>query len=269
MQERSSSNLKGIDISHWDGAVNFSEVKSQGIDVVYIKATQGESSVDAYFKTNATKAKEAGLLVGFYHFFKPSTEESAKKQASHFVETTKPYKCDCKMALDMEVDGGLSSSTLVHLSKVFLDEVKRLSNLDVVIYTYTSFIKEHLQKSLNVYPLWIAQYGVRMPSGNGVWDSWVGFQYSEKGSVKGVNSDCDLNEFTNGILLENKNIKPSEKPSNSMTNNNVKHITYTVKKGDTLSEIAKNHKTTVENLVKINKLSNPNLIKIGQILIIS
>ncbi|MGL4911088.1 MAG: GH25 family lysozyme, partial [Romboutsia sp.] len=169
MQNRSTSNLKGIDISHWDGNVDFSAVKAQGIKVVYIKATQGESSIDAYFKTNAIKAKEAGLLVGFYHFFNPGTEDSAKKQAAHFVDTTKGYHCDCKMALDMETDGGLSSSTLTNLSKIFLDEVKRLSGLDVVIYTYTSFVKEHLQKSLSSYPLWIAQYGASAPGINGVW----------------------------------------------------------------------------------------------------
>ncbi len=252
MQSRNSNNLKGIDVSHWDGDIDFHEVKSNDIKVVYIKATQGESYIDPYFKSNAIKAKEAGLYVGFYHFFDPQSEDSAKRQAAYFVDTTKNYNCNCKMALDIETDRGLSSSTITNLSKIFLDEVKRLSGLDVVIYTYTSFIKEHLQKSLNSYPVWIAQYGVEKPKENGVWDNWVGFQYSEKGYVRGINSDCDLDEFTSEILL-----------SSSVPN---KHLNYTVKKGDTLSEIAIKYNTTVSNLVKLNNISNPNLIQIGMVL---
>lgn len=259
MQSRSLNNLKGIDISHWDGEIDFYKVKDQGIKVVYIKATQGESLIDSNFKINVTKAKEAGLLVGFYHFFNPGTEDSAKKQAFHFVDTTKGYRCDCKMALDIETDGGLSPSTLTNLSKIFLDEVKKLSGLDVVIYTYTSFVKEHLQKSLSSYPLWIAQYGSSSPSNNRIWDSWVGFQYSEKGSIRGIKGDCDLDEFTDGILL-NSQLNKNQSP--------VKNISYTVKSGDTLSKIAIEYNTTVDNLVKLNNLKNPNLIHIGQIIIV-
>ncbi|MGL5347977.1 MAG: GH25 family lysozyme [Peptostreptococcaceae bacterium] len=277
MQSRSSSNLKGIDVSHWNGDIDYKQVKSSGIDIVYIKATQGETSVDSKFKQNVTNAKAQGLLIGFYHFFKPSTEDSAKKQAAHFVETTKPYPSDCRMALDIESDNGLSSDVLTNLSKVFLDEVKRLSGLDVVLYTYTSFIKEHLQKTLSSYPLWIAQYGATTPSNNGVWDSWVGFQYSEKGTVRGINANCDLDEFTQGILLPKVNPvpiptpqpkptpspKPMTKPPTKPTS---KPVTYTVKNGDTLSGIASKFNTTVANLVKLNHIKNPNKIYVGQVL---
>lgn len=271
MQSRSSGNMKGIDVSHWDGEINYNTVKDQGIKVVYIKATQGETSVDTYFKSNAVKAKEAGLLVGFYHFLNPSTEESARKQAAHFVETIKPYHCDCRLALDMEVNKGLSASNITNLSKIFLEEVKRLSGLDVVIYSYTSFIKENLQKSLNVYPLWVAHYGVNTPGSNGVWDSWVGFQYSEKGHVRGIGTECDLNEFTQGILLPRKNepVKqptitpvPAHKPQSDKQN----HLIYTVKKGDTLDKIAIKYNTTITNLVKLNNIKNPNLIFVGQVI---
>lgn len=269
MQSRNLSNLKGIDVSKWNGDIDYSKVKAQGIKVVYIKATQGESVVDPFFKTHAKKAIDAGLLVGFYHYFKPSTEESAKKQAAHFIETTKVYPCDCRMALDIEVNGGLSSTHLTNICKVFLEEVKMLSGLDVVVYTYTSFAKEHLQKSLSSYPVWIAHYGVNTPGTNGIWDGWVGFQYSDKGSISGVNSVFDLDEFTNGILLPSKSqltaptppTTPSTKPSTPVAS-----VTYTVKKGDTLSEIANKYSTTVNTLVKLNKIKNANLISVGQVL---
>ena len=289
MQSRSSSNLKGIDVSHWNGDIDYKQVKSSGIDIVYIKATQGETSVDSKFKQNATNAKAQGLLIGFYHFFKPSTEDSAKKQAAHFIETTKPYPSDCKMALDIESDNGLSSNVLSNLSKIFLDEVKRLSGLDVVLYTYTSFIKEHLQKTLSSYPLWVAQYGATTPSNNGVWDNWVGFQFSEKGTVRGINANCDLDEFTQGILLPKVNPSPQPEPvpvpkpvptptpqpnptpspkpvTKPPTKPTSKSVTYTVKNGDTLSEIASKFNTTVANLIKLNHIKNPNKIYVGQVL---
>lgn len=265
MQTRNNSNLKGIDVSHWNGNIDYKQVKASGIDIVYIKATQGETSLDPLFKQNVTNARAAGLLIGFYHFFTPSNEDSAKKQATHFVDTTKPYSCDCKMALDMETDNGLSSSTLTNLSKVFLDEVKRLSGLDVVVYTYTSFIKEHLQKDLASYPLWVAQYGVSTPSTNGVWDSWIGFQYSEKGSVRGISVNCDLDEFTQSILLPKVNPTPTPKPTPAPAPK-PKPVTYTVKSGDTLSEIAAKFNTTLASLVKLNNIKNPNKIYVGQVL---
>ncbi len=252
MQSRNSKNLKGIDISRWNGEIDFKLVKSQGIKVVYIKATQGENIVDPKLKINTTKAKEAGLSIGFYHFFAPSTVESALKQAKHFVDNVKEYKVDCRLALDIERDNQLSSEVLTNLSKVFLEEVKKLSGLEVVLYTYTSFINEHLDKTLNIYPLWVAHYGVDRPGKNNVWDEWVGFQYSEKGKVKGINTDCDLDEFTTDIYIKK--------------NETTGAITHTVKKGDTLSTIAQKYKTTVANIVKLNNIKDPNLIKIGQVL---
>ncbi|MGL4911520.1 MAG: LysM peptidoglycan-binding domain-containing protein, partial [Romboutsia sp.] len=113
-------------------------------------------------------------------------------------------------------------------------------------------------------PLWIAQYGASAPGINGVWDSWVGFQYSEKGSVRGIAVECDLDEFTNSILL-NSQPNPAAKPVTTP----IKHTTYTVKSGDTLSKIAIKYNTTVANLVKLNNLKNPNLINVGQVLIVN
>lgn len=270
MQSASDKTIKGIDVSHWDGNIDYSKVKDQGIEIVYIKATQGEHMIDSKFETNTLKAKEKGLYIGFYHFFTPSTEESAKKQAEHFVNTTKKYNSDCKMALDIEVGGGLSSSKIRKLCKIFLEEVKKLSKLDVVIYSYTSFVKEHFDKSLNVYPLWIAQYGVDKPSNNGIWDTWVGFQYSEKGNVRGINAQCDLDLFANEILLKSKQtpkLEPKSQPkSTPKAIRNSKYITYIVKNGDTLSEIASKYNTSIENIVKLNKIKDPNKIYVGQLL---
>ena len=108
-----------------------------------------------------------------------------------------------------------------------------------------------------MYPLWIAHYGVLTPGSNPIWNSWVGFQYSSTGSVPGVSGNCDMNEFTKGILL-NSSSAPQEPENN--------YETYTVKAGDTLSGIATMYGTTYQELAALNGISNPNKIYVGQVL---
>lgn len=202
MQSRNSSNYKGIDVSHWSGNIDYKSVLESGVDIVYIKASEGKSYIDPMLHNNYINAKSQGLLIGFYHFFRASSESDAIAEAHHFVNTIKSYKSNCRLALDIEVNNGLNKSTITNLCIKFLEEVKKLTDIDVVIYTYTSFIKGNFNKKINIYPLWIAHYGVSTPDNNGIWDNWIGFQYSESGSVRGIPGKVDLDEFTSGILLK-------------------------------------------------------------------
>lgn len=273
MQSISTSDLKGIDVSHWDGRINFSKVKSDNIDIVYIKATEGENFVDPMFEVNYKGALDANLLVGFYHFFTPTNEASALKQAQFFVSKIKDKKYDCKLALDLEQANNLGKSTLSNLANVFLKEVAKLTGKEVVLYTYTSFALDNLSSILASYPLWIAQYGVSKPRSNSIWDSWVGFQYSESGKVSGIDAKCDLDVFTKGILLSGSSVPvppvPPVTPSKPSDNTSSSALTYTVEPGDTLSAIALKFNTTVSELVKLNNISDPNLIYPGQVLRLS
>ena len=67
---------KGIDISNWQGSVNFSEVKNSGVEIVYIEATEGNFYTDPYLQEFYYGASNNGLLIGFYHFFSPSVSAS-------------------------------------------------------------------------------------------------------------------------------------------------------------------------------------------------
>lgn len=252
--------LKGIDISHWTGFINFKEVANSGVQVVYIKATEGTSYIDPRFKEYYKEAKAEGLKVGFYHFFNPSNSSTPKEQAQHFVNTIKGLKPDCRLVLDLEKTGGLSKSKLSKKAIEFLEEAKLLSGLDVAIYTYTNFVQTNLdpQFGLEKYPLWIAQYGASSPAQNPIWgNSYAGWQYSESGRVSGIANNIDLNTFNEQILLNDiKELENNDKKTN---------ITYyTVKSGDTLSQIAKSYNTTYEHLASINNITNPSLIYPGQ-----
>lgn len=261
MQSISEGTLKGIDISNWQGYVDFAKVKQSGVQVVYIKATEGTYYTDKYLNSNYNGAKAQGLSIGFYHFFRPVNEANTLAQAQYFVNAVKDKTFDCRLALDIEVTGNLSRDYLSKLADMFMQEVKRLSGKETVLYTYTYFAKSNLNSSLSKYPLWIAHYGVTTPGDNGIWNTWVGFQYSSTGSVPGVNGNCDMNVFTSGIYNES-NVTPPP-PVVPPSDN---YIYYVVQSGDTLSGIASKYGTSVSVLTNLNGISNPNLIVVGQVL---
>lgn len=255
----------GIDVSSWQGNINYTQVKNAGIDIVYIKSSEGTYYVDSYFKRNYQNAKANGLKVGFYHFVVARTVDQAKAEARFFVNTIAGTTPDCKLAMDFEDFGNLGATQVTQIAKAFLQEVKALSGLDVVIYSNTYSARTMFGAELSNYPLWVAQYGVQRPGSNGKWAYWVGWQYADNGRISGINGNVDKNYFTSGILLSNTSpIPPSggtQQPSQSTV--------YIVKSGDTLSGIAAKYGTTVANLVSLNQISNPNLIYPGQRIIIS
>lgn len=202
MQSRGTANLKGIDVSHWDGKVDYAKVKASGISVVYIKASQGTRGVDPMLEENYKGASAQNLKIGFYHFFTPLNEQDTLLQAEHFVNTIKGKTYHCRLALDIEInDAKLSKATITKLAILFLNRVKQLTGHGTVVYTYTGYAKENLIQDIKDYRLWIAHYGVNEPGDNGIWPNWIGFQYSEKGKVQGVSGACDLNKFTEDIIL--------------------------------------------------------------------
>ena len=121
----------------------------------------------------------------------------------------------------------------------------------------------------SLYPLWIAEYDVNVPTSTGNWEEWIGFQYSDKGRIDGINGNVDLDKFTDGIFLSDNSVIPTPEPDPTPTPDPSNNIYYIVKKGDTLSHIALWYNTTVSELVRLNNIQNPDLIYIGQRLLIS
>ena len=256
----------GIDVSSWQGYIDFSKVKNDGIDVVYIKATEGTYYTDPYFMQNYNNAKANGLKVGFYHYLTARTNEQAIDEARFFVSTISSTSPDCRLAMDFEVFGSLTPYEVTNISNTFLEEVKKLSGKDVVIYSNSYSAKATFGIELTKYPLWVANYYVENPSPNGKWENWVGFQYTDIGVVSGISGNVDKDYFTNGIFLsENTEVPEVE---NKPTCDGLQSIVYTVEYGDTLSSIAYRYGTTVAEIIKLNGIENPNLIYVGQKVII-
>lgn len=256
MRSISAGEYRGIDISNWQGTVDFSRVKSSGVNIVYMKVTEGTSYVDSYFPTSYSNAKSNGLTVGFYHFFHGNIDPIA--QAQFFVNAIGNRQADCRLAIDLEVTDGLGPEALTTNAIAFLKEVERLTGKGTVVYTYTNFAQNNIDSRLGAYPLWIANYDVDTPGNNPVWSDWVGFQYSSTGSVPGVNGNCDMDVFTSGILISGSST-PSPAPTPSTGGGY-----YIVQSGDTLSGIAEKYNTTYQVLAQLNGISNPNLIYPGE-----
>lgn len=255
-----ASTYQGIDVSNWQGYINYSEVKNSGIDVVYIKASQGNSIVDSYFRTNYDNAKANGLKVGLYHFLTARTVQEAQQQAEYFTSVISGTSPDCKLAMDFEVFGDLTNQQINEISFAFLQKVQELTGKEVIVYSDGSNAANTFSSELaNAYPLWVAQYGVTTPD-TGNWSSYEGFQYSDNGTVPGISGFTDLDTFTEEIFLgSTDNISTPENTTNQV-------ITYTVQAGDTLSQIASKYGTTVSEIAGLNGISNPNLIYVGQVL---
>ncbi|MEC0091931.1 glycoside hydrolase family 25 protein [Paenibacillus macquariensis] len=213
MQNRSKGNAQGIDVSHWQGVIDWKKVVTSGISFVFIKATQ--NSVDKKFLDNVKGAKAAGLLVGAYHYIDDSitSVDKARMAAQAFFRSIQAAGgvsiFDLPPVMDYESNkNNLSKALISAIAKAFLE--------DSFIGNFTG---------LNNYPLWIARYNASTASDNGSgWSCWEFWQYSDgvaggvlpigTRKVNGIAGQVDLNEF-NGTIVDlkakyGKQIKPEK-----------------------------------------------------------
>jgi lysozyme len=180
--------VEGIDVSHYQGDIDWSKVKNDGIVFAIIKATQGMRTVDPRFKLNWAASKKAGLNRGAYHFLEPDQDGTA--QAKHFLKTVNFAKGDLIPAVDVERKGEALTRTL----KAFLAEVKSSLGVEAVIYVSPSFWNEHLADAFDAplpNPLWIAEYGASKPKATRKIGPWLVWQYSQTGRVDGISGPVD------------------------------------------------------------------------------
>ena len=258
---------EGIDISAWQGDIDFSQVRQYGIEIVYIKSSEGFSFVDPYFEQNYANAKNVGLKVGFYHYVTAKNTADAVKQANFFVSTISGKNPDCKLAMDFESFGNLSNNEINQIALTFMQTVQSISGKDVIIYSDEYNANNTFYSNLSVYPLWVAQYEVSSPTVSSNWNTWAGWQYTDQGEIPGISSYVDRDKFTDAVLLNDTSEIPNV-PNDNSENNNETYITITIQYGDTLSELAIEYNTTVARLVELNNIANPNLIYAGNTLIV-
>lgn len=253
---------RGIDISEFQGEIDFEEVRRSGIEAVYIRVGAGEYT-DEYFAENYERAKAAGLKIGFYHYVTARSVDEGRRQARFFASLAAGREPDMRLAMDFEYFGSLSVSQINAISEAYLDELTALTRREAVIYSDLSNARNIFSRALaEKYPLWAAQYGADEPSANGKWREWVGFQYTNEGRVDGIYGNVDRNIFTEGIFLSDSGRIDGEKRTTVRAR--TRTLTVYVRAGDTLWAIAREYGTTVEAIARENRIADPNRIFAGE-----
>ncbi|WP_334077359.1 glycoside hydrolase family 25 protein [Paenibacillus sanfengchensis] len=201
MQVKSNRNARGVDVSHWQGEVDWPQVKAAGISFAFIKATQGTAWVDPKFRGNAAGAHKAGLLTGPYHFVDAVSPEAARKQAQHFVRTLQGVGTPFTLPPVMDYENnpaGLSRPQINQIARAFLSEVERLIGIRPIIYTGNAFAQQ-FDETLQSYPLWIARYSSAAPYDVPAWKKWDFWQYSDSGRIAGIGGHVDLNVYRGSV----------------------------------------------------------------------
>ena len=188
----------GVDVSHWQGNVNWSKVRSDGVTFAFMKATEGTSYTDPSLKANWAGTKSNGIYRGAYHFARPSTG-SAAAQARYFVSKVGSFKekGDLPPVLDLEVTGGLGPAALRSWVRTWLETTEQLTGRTPILYFSPYFWIDHMGNATNFthWPLWIAHYTTGQPLVPGGWKTWTFWQRTSSGSVSGIGGNVDMNRF--------------------------------------------------------------------------
>jgi lysozyme len=172
------------------------EVEDIRIGFAFIKATEGISSFDPYFKRNWKKIREVGLVRGAYHFFIPTKD--GRMQAQNFISHVDSESGDLPPVLDVEQSYGASVADVRKEIKLWLGVVENYYKVKPIIYTYIDFYNKYLKGSFDEYPLWVAHY--LQPHQPRITRDWTFWQHSEQGHVNGIIQKVDFNVFNGDSL---------------------------------------------------------------------
>jgi lysozyme len=186
--------IPGIDVSNWQGEINWSAVQAAGHQFAFIKATEGLSYQDPFFYPNWGGARVAGLVPGAYHFARPE-HGSGREQALYFLTYEDPTPGDL-LALDLE--SGPRGAGLAGFALDFLTTCYQETGCRPLLYSSRAFLAEHgidaSTPEIGEYGLWLASWASRPGPIPAPWSFWAIWQ-SGGGPVPGISDNCDLDRF--------------------------------------------------------------------------
>ena len=198
-----------LDVSAWQGRIDWQQVATSGRRFVLIRATLGTLISDSAYADNRAGAKAAGLVVGAYHHADPQAiSGDALMQADHFLDVAQPALGELLPVLDLETTNGLSPADLVTWTMTWLERVRSKLGVQAMIYTSPHFWQTALGDSLAFIQagyrfLWVANWDVAAPlvpaqSWGGI--GWTFWQYSSCGTVPGISGCVDLDRFAGSSI---------------------------------------------------------------------
>ena len=200
----------GIDISHYQKNIDWERVfTEQKIDFVIIRSTMGNDANDNKFQKNWQALKQTNIIRGAYHYYRP--DEDSKKQAENYIKNVKLEQGDLPPIIDIEK---YSSSQSIKVLKneiiKWLEIIEEYYKITPMIYTYNHFYTKVFVDDMRFekYPIWLAWYNTSQNPETIVKD-WVFWQFSDKCTIKGIDSHVDINVFNgrlrdlNGLRIKN------------------------------------------------------------------
>ena len=195
-----ANTVPGIDVSVYQGSIDWKKVRSAGIGFAFARVSDGTGTPDAAFATNWPAMKAAGIVRGAYQFFRPAEDPLA--QANLFVSKLDAAgglePDDLPVAMDLEVIDGVADSVLQSHAQLWLEAMRMTTRKTPILYMPLD-MGPHLGSRLDRYPLWVANWGVSCPSLPAGWSNWRFWQTSDNGLVAGIGDFVDRDDF-NGPL---------------------------------------------------------------------
>jgi len=197
---------EGVDVSHYQGTINWTAVRNAGKRFGMVKASEGTTYQDPSFRTNWQNMGYNRVVRGAYHFGHPSLDPYA--QVNNFVSVAHPKTGDLQLTLDLEVTDGKSPHQVMQWTRQFIGRIHAITGRPGIIYTGYYFWRDNVGNSpvnLNC-PLWLAAYvSDPNPYVPPAWSTWSFWQYSDTGRVPGINGNVDLDRW-NGSLQNLRNL---------------------------------------------------------------
>lgn len=261
--------IKGLDVSEFQGIIDWEQVKAAGYQFAMIRAGYGFGTLDQQFQRNAAECNRIGLPIGVYWFCYALTPETARQEAEGCIRAISGYRLDYPVCYDIEqatinyaAQNGVTvtKDLATRFIQSFCNRVEELGYF-AMFYSNRNFLNTYFPNDLaERYALWYAYYNTQFDNTQcGIW------QYTDQGNVPGIAGNVDLDvsfsDYPSIIYQAGLNHLNGPAPTPPPAQN---YITYVVQPGDTLSGIAARYGTNYQTLAALNRLTNPNLIYPGQ-----
>lgn len=202
--------VKGIDVSEFQGKIDWNKVKSDEIKFAIIRCGYGMDIIkqdDTYFGRNMSECERLNIPFGIYLMSYANTVEKARSEAQHILRLTKGHNPTLGLWYDVEdnnTSGSVSKETLTNIINTFCNTVKN-AGYKVGVYASLNWLDNKIEKQIKEnYPIWVAQYNNECQY-EGKYILW---QYTSKGKVNGISGNVDMNYLYDESLLDDNEEEP-------------------------------------------------------------
>lgn len=191
-----SNEVRIVDVSDYQGTVDWQQVLASGVAGAIAKATEGTSFTAKTFARNWQVLGQLGAVRGAYCFARPG-RGTPEAQADHFVATVATWTPADLLVLDLEDGGG----NLDAFALTFLTRMEQRTGIVPWFYSHAPFIRAHItDRRLARFPLWLAAYTSKAPAAPSPWPAWQLWQHTDKAKIPGIAGACDESVGTLALL---------------------------------------------------------------------